>query len=117
MKTISEVETKWPMIRVEHANPETKDEIISLKEAVHRFKLDERTEGHLRRGEIAGTSVNRAAAGRAIRTLWRYTEEESIEDAAEALLNALEGIMDHDLVPANSVCGRMALAAIKKARR
>src|SRR4029077_10603510 len=118
MKTMNVVETVWPMIRVEHANPEIRDEIITLKEAVKRFRLDERTEGHLHRGEIAGTSVNRSgSAGRDIRTIWRYTKQESIRDAADDLLKALEGIMDHDLIPRNSVCGRMALAAIKKATR
>jgi hypothetical protein len=118
-KAKNEVEPKWPMIRVEHANPEIRDEIITLKEAARRFKLDDRTQGHLQRGEIAGTSVNHSgAAGRDIRTIWRYTEKDSVRDAASDLLEALQ-VAEARLRLAfpKSALLPMIRAAIKKALR
>lgn len=116
MKTKNAIDTKWPMIQVEYHGPRPR-EIISLEEAQKKYGLDDREVGWLRRGETYGTTVNRSPHGKDVYMLHRYTEDASIRDAAVELLSALEGIMDQDLVPANSVAGRMARAAIKKARR
>jgi len=107
------VENKvWPKIRVEYFGP--KREIISLKDAAKRFKLDKRNVEWLRKGQVAGSSVLRSGVPD-VRMIWRYTQEDAIRDAAPELLTALQGIMDHDLVPAESVAGKLALRAIRKA--
>lgn len=108
--------TEWPKIRVQyHGN--RADEIITLEQAIKRFKLDEKTVDSLRNRWIVGTTVNKSPNSEYVYMIHHYGPDDSIRDAATDLLTALEGIMDHDLVPRNSVCGKMALAAIAKAKR
>jgi hypothetical protein len=104
----------WPRIRVQYHGSRP-SEIITLEEATKRYKLRADEVGWLKSGEIAGTSLNTHPGGADVYMIHRYSLEESIRDAGPDLLRALEGILDHDLVPRNSVAGRTALAAIAKA--
>lgn len=114
MKTT--IEQTWPMIEVEYRSPRPR-KVITLEEAAEKYGLDEREVGWLRRGEVAGTSVNKSSRGDDVYMLHRYTLKDSIRDAGPALLKALSDIMDCDLVPKDSAAGRAALAAIKEANR
>lgn len=115
MKTDT-VEKTWPRIKVEYHGPRP-HEIITIEEAVEKYGLDDRTVKWFRTGGLAGTSANNRPNSEGVYMLRLYTLEDSIRDAAPSLLKALEGIMDWDLVPKESVAGRMALAAIREAHR
>lgn len=107
---------EWPKIKVRYHGSRA-SEIITVEAAAKRYKLRADEIGWLQSGEIAGTSLNRHPSAADVYMIHRYTLDESIRDAAQDLLHALEGIMDLDLIPKNSVCGRMAMAAIEKAKR
>jgi hypothetical protein len=111
--------TTWPKIEVEYANPTRKREIISLEEAAKRFLLDDRELGWLTRGEIAGTGVKEPH----VHAIHRYTLEDSIRAASKDLLEACEWLYDALQEAADPLCGDVRTeyrkkleTAIKKAR-
>jgi hypothetical protein len=112
MKTL---EAQWPRIRVTyHGN--RKDEIISVPEAARRYGLKEADLKWVNSEFMSGTSLHSAPRrDEEVYMLYRYTQEDALREAAPELLTALQGIMDHDLVPAESVAGKLALEAIRKA--
>lgn len=114
--TPTKVTTDWPKIRVQY-HGERKEEIISLDEAAKRFNLEKREVEALRVRSYVGTSVNKSGESDGVYMILVYSQDDSIRDAGQAMLEALESIMDHDLVPRESVAGKIALAAIQAARR
>jgi hypothetical protein len=89
MNTKAVVRGEWPKLRVEYFGDKP-SEILTVQQAVERFGMDESDFSWLN-DYTAGTSINHAKRNnRDVYMVRRYTLEDSIRDAAPALLAQLK---------------------------
>lgn len=86
---------EWPKVRVEFHDPTRKPVIVSLSEAITRYGLA-RASAHSLRSECgtAGVGPGLSKCYRTVRTFWKYTQDDSIRDAAPVMLAALRIIAE-----------------------
>lgn len=85
----------WPKIRVEWSDPDRKPLILGMAAARRRWPktLDDGVVAAMLAGTTAGVGpAHGGTRAEDVRTLWRYTREDAVRDAAPALLAALECI-------------------------